>query len=92
MEKKLKLYFGHRCDFLSERFYFFLSGNMPSSRIYFKAFYDKLQQTLFSPLLRDQMKFFFTFLDIDYNGLLNGPDLLIVQNSIDEFSDIREEL
>lgn len=42
--------------------------------------------------MRDQMKFFFTFLDIDHNGLLNGQDLLTVQDSVDQYSEIREEL
>lgn len=42
IEKKLKVHFGHRCDFLSSRFYVFLSDNISAKRIYFKAFFDKL--------------------------------------------------
>ena len=77
LEKKLRIHFGHRCDFLSHRFYVFLSDNIPARRIYFKPFFDKLNATLFSPVVRDQMKFYFVLLDQDFNGLLNGPDLLV---------------
>jgi hypothetical protein len=53
LEKKLRIYFGHRCDFLSSRFYIYLSNNTPAKRIYFKDFVEKLYATLYSPVIRD---------------------------------------
>jgi|LauGreDrversion4_2_1035121.scaffolds.fasta_scaffold327487_3 hypothetical protein len=52
-------------------------------RISFKQYYHKVNKTLFSGSLYDEMKFFFAFLDIDQNGILSGPDLLTVQDSVD---------
>lgn len=76
IQKKLKIQFGHKCDFLSNRFFKFLADNIDAKRIYFKEFYDKLQATIFSEETRDNMKFAFALLDFDYNGQLNGVDLL----------------
>ena len=52
-------------------------------RIFFKQYYQKVNTTLFSGSLYDEMKFVFAFLDIDQNGVLSGPDLLTVQDNVD---------
>jgi Ca2+-binding EF-hand superfamily protein len=69
-----------------------LADNIPARRIYFKEFIDKLYSTLFSEVIRDQMKFIFTLYDLDFNGLLNGPDLLTTQDSLDLYSELSHEL
>ena len=38
------------------------------------------------------MKFIFTLLDIDYNGILGGTDLLTSQTKIEATSEFTEEL
>jgi len=76
---------------LSTRFYKFLADNIDARRIYFKEFYDKITSTLFSEENRDNMKFVFACLDLDFNGLLGGVDLLKVQENIEFLSDFGEE-
>ena len=83
LERKLKQHLGHQCDFFAKRFFAFLSDNISAMRISFKQYYHKVNKTLFSGSLYDEMKFFFAFLDIDQNGILSGPDLLTVQDSVD---------
>ena len=83
LERKLKQHLGHRCDFFAKRFFAFLSDNVSAMRISFKQYYQKVNTTLFSGSLYDEMKFVFAFLDIDQNGVLSGPDLLTVQDNVD---------
>ena len=83
LAKKMKVHFGHRCDFLANRLYYLLSGNVNLKRIYFRDFADKMHAVFIEGALRDQMRMAFQFVDLDNDGVLNGIDLLTVQDQID---------
>lgn len=69
-----------------------MADNVPMKRIYFKEFFDIMQRSIFSKSIEQQMRFAFFILDIDHNGYLNGPDLLTVQENIENTSEYGEEL
>lgn len=85
LQKKLKNHFGHKCDFLATRMYYLLSGNVNLKRISLRDFIERTK-VLWDGSLREQNRFAFKLLDIDHDGLLGGPDLLTVQESIDIYS------
>jgi Ca2+-binding EF-hand superfamily protein len=77
LNKKLKIHFGHKCDFISRRLYFFLSDNINLKRISFKDFLDKMWFMWDDTTdRREVMKFAFKVYDIDNDGILEGMDLL----------------
>ncbi len=75
-EKNLPKYMGHKCDFLVQRLFHFLSDGVKIARVYFRQFLDKFYFTLWSTDSRVKQKFVFGLLDIDGDGLIKGPDLM----------------
>lgn len=91
--KKMRTHFvGLRTEFMAQRFYLVLAGGMQAKRISFYEFAETLEETLLSQERREQMRFAFELLDSDNNGLLSGPDLLVVQENIEPTSEYAEEL
>ena len=91
--KKLKNHFGHKCEFLANRLYFLLSGHVNLKRVGLKDFIEKTEALwTASTTAREANRFAFQLLDIDHDGVLNGPDLLAVQEQVDAFSPFGQEL
>lgn len=68
-----------------------MSGNVNLKRIYILHFLEKIN-VLWEGTYRDQMRFAYAMIDIDHDGILNGPDLLNTQESIDMSSEFGHEL
>ena len=91
--KKLKIHFGFKCDFITQRFYLFMTDNINAKRIYFKEFIDIMYRTIFNDSnTYEQMKFPFFVIDHDHNKKLNGPDLLTTQENVEPSSEFAAEI
>jgi len=91
IQKKMKNHFGHKCDFLAIRLYYFLSDNVNLKRIYLKDFIEKML-VFWEGSYREIMRVCFRMIDLDHDQVLNGIDLLTIQNSIDLESEFGQEV
>lgn len=92
--KKLKQHMGGgpKMDFMAQRMFMVMTDNMSAKRIYFKDFVAHMLSGLMAEEVRMQNLWAFKMADVDHNGLLNGVDLLTVQDNIESTSEYAEEL
>jgi hypothetical protein len=78
LKENLESYFGHQCDFISERMFNMLSDGVPMRRIYFREFLEKFYWPLFTDQTnhRQKLQIVFNMLDLDKDGILTSNDLL----------------
>jgi hypothetical protein len=72
LQRQLPKYWGHDCDFLALNLFRVISEGQELARIYMHQFVDRVYKVLTCDNYRDRMKFCFSLLDFDGDGIVKA--------------------